>query len=55
MITLYEVTVYNITNGDVEQYLPEATQEELDSLRDWYEDEPWFEIIIDREWEEEEE
>lgn len=50
----YEVTVWNQTNGDIERKVWDATEEELEELREWYEDEPWLEIVIDREWEVEE-
>ena len=49
----YEVTVWNQTNGDVERKLWNATDEDVEELRERYEDEPWCEIVIDREWEEE--
>lgn len=48
---LYEVTVWNQTNGNVEKYISEATEEELQECRDYFEDEPWCEVVIDREWE----
>lgn len=50
--THYEVTVWNQSNGDIEKYLSDATEEEVNELRDFYEDEPWCEVVIDREWEE---
>ena len=48
----YEVTVWNQTNGDVERKCWDITENELDELRDQYEDEPWLDVVIDREWEE---
>lgn len=48
----YEVTVWNQTNGDVERKCWDITERELDELRDQYEDEPWLDVVIDREWEE---
>ena len=48
----YEVTVWNQTNGDVERKFWDITENELDELRDQYEDEPWLDVVIDREWEE---
>lgn len=47
----YEVTVWNQSNGDVEAYRREATEEELAQLQEWYEDEPFCEVVIDNEWE----
>lgn len=52
METRYEVTVWNNTNGDIEKYIAEATEEQLQECRDWFADEPWLEVVIDREWEE---
>jgi hypothetical protein len=49
----YEVTVWNQTNGNVEKYLSDATEEELEECRSYFEDEPWCEVVIDRSWEEE--
>ncbi|MDB6036041.1 MAG: hypothetical protein JWM16_6379 [Verrucomicrobiales bacterium] len=49
----YEITVWNNTNGDVEKYVADADEKRLAELRDYYEDQPWCEVIIDREWEEE--
>lgn len=48
----YEVTVWNQTNGDIEKYCSDITEQELTDLRDYYEDEPWLDVVIDREWEE---
>lgn len=48
----YEVTVWNQANGDVERKFWDITENELDELRDQYEDEPWLDVVIDREWEE---
>lgn len=48
----FEVTVWNQTNGDIEDHIKDATEEELSELREWYEDEPWCVVVIDREWEE---
>lgn len=47
----YEVTVWNQTNGDVVRKVWQATESELDELRAWHADEPWLDIVIDREWE----
>ncbi len=48
----YEVTVWNQTNGDIEKYISDATEDELQECRDYFENEPWCEVVIDREWEE---
>lgn len=48
----YEVTVWNQTNGDVEKYERDCSEERLKEIQDWYEDEPWMDVVIDREWEE---
>lgn len=53
MRTLYEVSVWNNTNGDIEKYVSEATEEELAEIQEYFEDEPWCQVVIDREWEEE--
>ena len=50
----YEITVWNLTNGDIEKKLRDATEEQLAELRDQLEDEPWCEVVIDRSWEEQE-
>ena len=47
----YEITVWNQTNGDVERYVREATEAEFAEIRQWYEDEPYCEVVIDSEWE----
>lgn len=47
----YEVTVWNQTNGNVERKLWDATEEDLEAVHDEFEDEPWCEVVIDREWE----
>lgn len=47
----FEVTVWNQTNGDIEAKLWDASEEELDALRERFEDQPWCEVVIDREWE----
>jgi hypothetical protein len=49
----YEVTVFNQSNGDIEKYISNATEEELQECRDYFSDEPWCEVVIDRSWEEE--
>lgn len=49
--TRYEITVWNQTTGDVEKYLADATEGELQECRDYFADEPWCEVVIDRHWE----
>jgi hypothetical protein len=39
-------------NGDHVKKLWDASETELDALIEQYDDEPWFEVVIDREWEE---
>ena len=45
---IYEVTVWNLTNGDIERKLWRATQDDLEALIKQYEDEPFYEV----QWEE---
>lgn len=52
-VTRYEISVWNIVNGDHVKKLWEATEKELQEIEDWYGDEPFYQIVIDREWEEE--
>ena len=47
----YEITVWNQSNGDVVAYRRDATEEELEQMQEWYEDEPFHEVVIDNEWE----
>lgn len=46
----YEVTVWNTIEGDIVKKLWEATEDELGEIEDWYADEPFHEVVIDREW-----
>lgn len=46
----YEVSVWNLVDGDHVKKLWEATEAELDALREWYEDEPFYQVVVDREW-----
>jgi len=48
----YEVTVWNQSNGDIEKYISNATEEELEECRAYFEEEPWCEVVIDRAWQE---
>lgn len=47
----YEVTVWNTSNGDIEKYMSDATEDELQSCIDYYWDEPMYEVLIDDQWE----
>lgn len=47
----YEVSVWNIVEGDHVKKLWEATEKELDDLREWYDDDPFYQVVVDREWE----
>lgn len=53
MARRYEVSVWNVVEGDHVKKLWEATEKELDDLRERYVDEPFYQVIVDREWEEE--
>lgn len=50
--TRYEISVWNIVEGDVVKKLWEATEAELADIEEWYRDESFYQIVIDREWEE---
>jgi hypothetical protein len=50
--TRYEISVWNIVEGDVVKKLWEATDAELADIKERYGDEPFYDIVIDREWEE---
>lgn len=52
MGTRYEVTVWNNTNGDIEKYFSDVSDDELEDIRESYSDEPWLEVVIDKEWDE---
>jgi hypothetical protein len=47
----YEISVWNNVEGDVVQKLWDASQDDYDALLEQYEDEPFYEVVIDREWE----
>ena len=47
----YEISVWNNTNGDHVRKLWEATEADYQALLEQYEDEPFFEVVIDRQWE----
>lgn len=43
-LDLFEVTVWNITNGDIEEKMWEATWEEVEEMLDKYQDEPTCDV-----------
>ena len=45
--TRYEVTVWDIINGDIVKKLWNATAEEADEIRDQFEDEPFREVVVE--------
>lgn len=49
----YEISVWNIVEGDLVKKLWDATEAELTDIEDRYGDEPFYDIVIDREWDEE--
>lgn len=53
MVTHYEISVWNNVEGDLVKKLWDASQAELDHLEEYYADEPFYQVVIDREWEEE--
>lgn len=48
----YEISVWNIVEGDLVKKLWEATEAELAEIEERYRDEPFYEVVIDRDWEE---
>lgn len=52
MAKRYEVSVWSVVAGDHVKKLWEATEEELDDLYEQYADEPFYDVVVDREWEE---
>lgn len=47
----YEITVWDITNGDIVHKEWDGSEEDLSWCEETYAGEPFFEIVIDREWE----
>jgi hypothetical protein len=47
----FEISVWNNVEGDVIKKLWDASQDDYDALLEQYEDEPFYEVVIDREWE----
>lgn len=50
MASRYAVMVWNTTNGDIEKYFSDVSDDELDGIRESYSDEPWLEVVIEKEW-----
>ena len=46
-----EISVWNIVEGDLVEKLWEATEAELSDIEERYRDEPFYEVVIDRDWE----
>jgi hypothetical protein len=51
--TRYEISVWNISEGDLIRKFWNATEDYLADIEEQYSDEPSYSIVIDREWEEE--
>lgn len=51
--TRLEISVWNIVEGDHVKKLWDASWADYDALVEQYEDEPFYDVVIDREWEEE--
>jgi hypothetical protein len=49
----YEISVWNIVEGDLVRKFWDATEDYLADIEEQYRDEPFYSIVIDREWEEE--
>lgn len=52
-VTKLEISVWNIVEGDHVKKLWDATWDDYDRLIEQYKDEPFYDVVIDREWEEE--
>lgn len=50
--THLEISVWNTFEGDVVRKLWDASWDDYDNLIQQYEDEPGYDVVIDREWEE---
>lgn len=50
--THLEISVWNNFEGDVVKKLWDASWDDYDDLIEQYEDEPGYDVVIDREWEE---
>jgi hypothetical protein len=51
MTMRYEISVWDNTRGDVVKYVRDASEAELEALQDAYADEPGHDVVIDDEWE----
>lgn len=43
---LFNVDIWN-NQGDVVKHYREVTAEEVDDIRDQYEDEPWLDVVVE--------
>jgi hypothetical protein len=43
---LYNVDIWN-HQGDVVKHFREVTAEEVDDIRDQYDDEPWLDVVVE--------
>lgn len=43
----YDVTVWNLTNGEIAKKLWRATYEEAEELREYYADEPMYDVVVE--------
>lgn len=43
---LYRVDIWN-TEGDVVKHFRDLTADEVDEIRDQYEDEPWLSVVVE--------
>ncbi len=43
---LYNVDVWN-NQGDVVRHFREVTADEVDDIRDQFEDEPWLDVVVE--------
>lgn len=46
----YDITVWDLTTGDVVESLRDATLEDLERIEDAYREEPGIDVVVDREW-----
>ena len=49
--TRYEITVWDLIEGEVVAYRSDATEEELADLETWYGGDTIHDVVIDNEWE----
>lgn len=43
---LFNVDIWN-NHGDVVKHFREVTADEVDDIRDQYEDEPWLDVVVE--------